>query len=214
MLHNIVKHKVALSIFIVWLFVISALIGMALGYEAWFIPKTPLNLLIGFGLLLWNTEIDSLKVSLALLIAFGVGMGAEILGVATGKIFGTYSYGANLGPKLMDVPYMIGVLWAVLVVITSFMARRISQHWIVISAIGSGLMVLLDLFIEQIAPRFDFWEFAVHPVPIQNYVSWFVIAFGLHLLIAKWIQESSQSYSLHLYLSQLAFFIGSMVILA
>ncbi len=208
-----IDHKVNLSIFIVWLFVISALIGMALGYEAWFIPKTPLNLLIGFGLLLWNTEIDNIKVSAALVIAFVVGMGVEILGVSTGKIFGTYAYGDHLGPKLLDVPYMIGIYWAVLVVITSFIARSIVNHWMIISVIGAGLMVFLDLFIELMAPRFDFWEFALHPVPIQNYVSWFVIAFGLHLLVAKWVTVSSKQYSFHLYLTQLVFFIGSYLIL-
>jgi len=209
----LLKHKVSLSIFIVWLFVISALIGLVLGYEAWFIPKTPLNLMIGFALLLWNTQIDNIKVSAALVIAFVVGMGVEIIGVRTGQIFGIYDYGANLGPKLMAVPYIIGIYWAVLVVITSFIARSITQSWLLASAFGAGLMVFLDIFIEMMAPRFDFWEFAIHPVPIQNYVSWFVIAFGLHLLVAKWITVSSKAYSLNLYLSQLVFFIGSLLIL-
>ena len=174
-----IDHKVNLSIFIVWLFVISALIGMALGYEAWFIPKTPLNLLIGFGLLLWNTEIDNIKVSAALVIAFVVGMGVEILGVSTGVIFGTYAYGDHLGPKLLDVPYMIGIYWAVLVVITSFIARSIVNHWLIISVIGAGLMVFLDLFIELMAPRFDFWEFADVTAPLSNYIGWFLVAFPL-----------------------------------
>ena len=209
----LLKHKVSLSIFIVWLFVISALIGLVLGYEAWFIPKTPLNLMIGFALLLWNTQIDNIKVSAALVIAFVVGMGVEIIGVRTGQIFGIYDYGANLGPKLMAVPYIIGIYWAVLVVITSFIARSITQSWLLASAFGAGLMVFLDIFIEMMAPRFDFWEFAIHPVPIQNYVSWFVIAFGLQLLVAKWIKVSSKAYSLNLYLSQLVFFIGSLLIL-
>jgi len=45
------KYKINISvasILVIWLFVISALIGISLGFEDWFIPKTPLNLLIGF----------------------------------------------------------------------------------------------------------------------------------------------------------------------
>ena len=44
-------NKTNLAIGIVWLFHISAIIGMLIGYESWFLPKTPLNLIISFGLL-------------------------------------------------------------------------------------------------------------------------------------------------------------------
>ncbi len=206
--------KEVISIFIIWLFIGSALIGIALGYEDWFIPKTPLNLMIGFCLLVWNTTFDSWKVILAFAIAFIVGMSMEILGVSTGKIFGSYAYGANLGPKLMEVPYIIGLYWVVLVVITSFIARRLTDSMIGISSIGAGLMVILDLFIEQMAPRFDFWEFELHPVPVKNYIAWFVIAFILHICIKYLVAQSSSRYSLHLYLSQLGFFAGCLYLLS
>jgi putative membrane protein len=192
---------------------VSALIGMALGYEDWFIPKTPLNLMIGFVLLVWNTAFDSWKVILGFAIAFIVGMTMEILGVSTGKIFGNYAYGANLGSKLLDVPYMIGLYWVVLVVITSFIARKFSNSLILVSSIGAGLMVILDLFIEQMAPRFDFWKFEQHPVPLENYIAWFVIAFILHICVKHLVTQSSSRFSLHLYLSQLSFFAGSLFLL-
>ena len=92
------KHKINISvasILVIWLFVISALIGISLGFEDWFIPKTPLNLLIGFGLLIINLDFSSSKAKFTFVIAFVLGMGVEILGVATGEIFGVYYYGDN-----------------------------------------------------------------------------------------------------------------------
>ena len=169
--------------------------------------------MIGFVLLVWNTVFDSWKVFTAVAIAFIVGMGVEILGVSTGKIFGIYAYGDNLGPKVLGVPYIIGIYWVVLVIITSFIGRKLADSWLVVSFVGAALMVFLDLFIEQMAPRFDFWEFESHPVPIDNYVAWFVIAFFLHICIKFLVSESSPRYSLHLYLSQIVFFVGSLLIL-
>ena len=39
--------------FIVWLFQISALIGISICFQDWFISKTPLNLTIHVALLFW-----------------------------------------------------------------------------------------------------------------------------------------------------------------
>ncbi|MGK0314876.1 MAG: hypothetical protein ACI86M_001096, partial [Saprospiraceae bacterium] len=77
-----------LSAGILWLFTCSALIGIGLGFADWFIPKTPLNLLIGLALLFVNVPLVSNKSKGLFLIAFFVGMFVEIAGVATGQIFG------------------------------------------------------------------------------------------------------------------------------
>lgn len=202
------------SVFIIWLFVISALIGIYLGFEEWFIPKTPLNLLIGFGLLLINLDFRSTKAKLAFVAAFIVGMGVEILGVATGDIFGVYHYGNNMGPKIMEVPFMIGLYWAVLVSITSMMVRSISDNAWIASIFGALAMVILDIFMEVMAGRFDFWHFADHIVPLQNYITWFIVSYFLHIIAFYCIPQKGISYSWHLYMSQMIFFIFSYLILS
>ena len=85
-----------LSVGIMWLFTCSALIGISLGYADWFIPKTPLNLLIGLVLLFINIPLNSNKSKGVFIVAFIVGMLVEIVGVKTGEIFGNYEYGKNL----------------------------------------------------------------------------------------------------------------------
>lgn len=204
----------SISIFTIWLFVLSALIGIALGFEDWFIPKTPLNLLVGFGFLILNLNFLSSKSKWAFVIAFTVGMIVEILGVATGEIFGVYDYGDNMGIKLLDVPYIIGLYWAVLVSATSMMVRKFSSNVLVVAFLGASAMVILDFFMEIMAGRFDFWHFENGVVPIQNYITWFVVAFGLHIIAFKWIPPRGAKFSWHLYISQLVFFIVTYLILS
>lgn len=194
------------SIFLIWLFVLSALIGIYLGYLNWFIPKTPLNLLLGAVLLFWNVPINSVKKLAIWLVAFVVGMAVEIVGVQTGAIFGNYYYGENLGLKLMGVPYLIGVNWAVLSFITAAISNHLSKQfwWAVI--IGATLMVGLDVLLEPMAVVFDFWHFENGFPPLKNFVAWFVVALLLQIMIHKTILIRDVHFSLHLFLSQVIFF--------
>ncbi len=200
------QNKQSLSIFVIWLFVVSALIGIGMGYQEWFLPKTPINLIIGAVLLFWNLSLNNLKKLLIWLVAFSVGMGVEIIGVQTGVIFGEYVYGENLGPKLLGVPYLIGVNWAVLSFITAAITEKlIPNRWLsMLSAVL--LMVGLDLVLEKLAPVFDFWYFAGGEVPLQNFIAWGIIAFFLQVVIRNNIRINDFKYSLHLFLTQLLFF--------
>ena len=98
------NRKLYISIFIIWLFNISGIIGILIGYKDWFLALTPLNLLMYFLLILWNNGF-SLRLLYALVIPFSVGMVAELLGIHYGWIFGNYTYGENLGYKFYGVPW-------------------------------------------------------------------------------------------------------------
>lgn len=197
----------------IWLFIVSALIGIALGYTDWFISKTPLNLLIGAALLWLNFPINKAQTVAVWFFAFATGMIVEIIGVKTGLLFGEYFYGENLGAKFMGVPYLIGIYWAVLSFICAAIGKRYVKDNFAAALIGASLMVLLDFFIEQLAGQFDFWHFKNGIVPLQNYVTWFVVAFGLQFLLLKTAPIKGFQYSLHLFLSQLAFFGGCLLLL-
>ena len=203
----------ALSIGTMWLFTISALIGMGLGFTDWFIPKTPLNLLIGLTLLFINIPLISGKSKFLFFFAFLVGMVVEIVGVASGEIFGIYDYGSNLGMKIMGVPLMIGIYWAVLVIVTSQIARSAFKNIITVSIAGSLLMVGLDFLMEQMASQFDFWHFENGIAGIKNYIAWFLVAFVLQVLSYRLVPKHDITFSLHLYLNQIAFFLVAYLLL-
>lgn len=200
------KHKLLISIFLVWLFHVSAVIGIKLGHDDWFLPLTPLNLLLCFGVILWNIPNLNAKDMLLLLVPFAFGMVAEWLGVNFGLIFGDYSYGNNLGPKIWGVPWMIGVNWVILVFLSASIAHKFTKNLWMGATIGAALMVLLDLIIEVIAPYFDFWEFNCNVVPLQNYIGWFVVAFLVHLIYQRFYHKHQFTLSVWMYLAFVVFF--------
>ena len=179
-----IDKKRQLSVFLVWLFTVSGIVGITIGYSDFFLPLTPVNLLVSFVLLLWMVNFDP-KTLLALLVPFSFGMITEYLGVNYGYIFGSYSYGANLGPKVGGVPWMIGINWALLTFIMASFVRKSKWHFSLKAAIASGIMVLFDVLLEQLAPAFDFWEFTGGEAPLQNYVGWFGVALVVHLIYQK-----------------------------
>jgi putative membrane protein len=199
-------NKQNISIFIIWLFAISAIIGIYMGYMSWFITKTPMNLMLGAGLLFWNFPINSSRKIGVWCIAFSIGMLVEIIGVQTGYIFGNYYYGENLGFKFMGVPFLIGVNWAVLSFITAAMVSRLTKSFWGSILLGSCLMLGLDFLLELLAGVFDFWHFEDGIVPTQNYIAWFTTAFFLQILIRKTIDFQKTYFSTHLFLSQVIFF--------
>ena len=201
------KFQTKLAIGLLYLFHLSAIIGSALGYTDWFISKTALNLsLMGIFLILVYPLTQVKGLALFVLYAI-VGVGSEYLGVNYGLIFGSYNYGANLGPKIGGVPFAIGLNWALLVLITGELSQYLKAHRILKALFGAGLMVFLDLFMEHSAPIFDFWTFEGGMAPLQNYLGWFAVAFVLHLVHQYSGLRGSRSFSFHCYLVQLLFFV-------
>ena len=195
-------YRLPFAIAMVWLFHASAIIGSVLGYSAWFISLTPLNLLLSLGMVLLTT---ARPVWLALLIPFVIGLAAEWAGVNKGWIFGTYAYGENLGWKWMGVPWMIGVNWALLVFATHAIASRFSKSEWGIAIVASSLMVALDVLMEQCAPAMDYWQF-VGEVPLQNYIGWFCTSMAAHLLYVRYARERGHALGIHLYFAFAFFF--------
>ena len=153
----------------------------------------------------WVFPIKNQKQILVFLLLFVIGMTAEIIGVATGFPFGEYLYGNNLGPKLMEVPLLIGCNWAVLVFCGAAIANRLFSNIWMKSFFGGALMVLLDVPMEILASFFDFWAFT-GPPPIQNYLSWFTIGAGMHFVFHSLKLKGTFSFSFNLYLAQFLFF--------
>lgn len=200
------KHKVSIGIGIIWLFHISALVGIALGHLDWFIKKTPFNLGLSLLLFLLIYPINSRVKSFYFILFFSGGMLAEWSGVNYQLLFGTYSYGENFGPKLDSVPFLIGAYWAILTFISAAITDYLKIHRILKAILGAGLMVLLDLFMEQSAPLLDFWTFKGGMPNAENYITWFCLGLLFQLLLQREHIGGNKAFSLNLYLAQLVFF--------
>ncbi|MDG2226914.1 MAG: carotenoid biosynthesis protein [Flavobacteriales bacterium] len=203
----ITKNKIFISIFIIWLFNLSGIVGILSSYSAWFLGYTSLNLLIYVVLIIWNLENISKKVLIAFSIPFFIGFFTEYLGVNYGLLFGTYSYGNNLGIKIWGVPLMICVNWGLLTIITADLSRVIHKNIFVRSLLGGVLMMILDLIIEVSAPRFDFWQFENNTVPLKNYIAWFIIGSVAHYLYNQISLKTHVKLSIHILVAITFFFV-------
>ncbi|MEM8509062.1 MAG: carotenoid biosynthesis protein [Bacteroidota bacterium] len=199
------NYTVFTAVFLVWLFHLSAIIGISLGFKDWFLTKTPINLLVCTVLFFWVYPVNSRRKILIFLVFFLIGMLAEWLGANHGILFGSYDYGNNLGYKIDGVPLFIGINWALLSFISAEVSRKIMERFWGKALLAAFLMVFLDFFMEQNAPNFDFWSFGEH-VPIENYITWFILAFVLQFFLHKSKINGNFSICLHLYLAQLFFF--------
>lgn len=196
------QHTVAIAL----LFHVIGVLGILSPFRDQFVLLTPFNLLLTFSLLMVHFE-QSWQLWLVALLAFGVGFGVEVAGVATGEIFGEYFYGKALGPKVFEVPLTIGLNWAMLLLITLAFAHFLGSNFWLKSAVGAACMTLLDAFIEPIAPLLDFWYWDTNSAPLQNFVAWFLVAFMLHLAANLLIKNQTNAKAIYLYYIQLAFFI-------
>jgi putative membrane protein len=191
---------------LIWLFHISAIIGISLGYQDWFAQKTWLNLIILNLSLFLIFPIYQPKNALAYMSIAALGFLVELLGVNYGWFFGDYQYGDNLGLKIAGTPLLIGLNWAMLVLVTGQIARSfLPKKWMQVS-FASGLMLLLDMLMEKVAPVFDFWAFESENVPLSNFIAWFVFALIFQFIVHALNSKGNIRVSYHIYIVQFLFF--------
>lgn len=192
-----------------WLVHLSGAIGIAFAPN-FFLPFTPLTLFAGAALLLWFQPSQSMQFYAAAFFTAILAWGVEVVGVASGYVFGVYAYGSNLGMKVCDVPLLIGALWAGLILSlcnVSHYIFKLKNRWSIAFTVASS-MVFLDVLMEFVAPPFDFWFFEHSAyAPAQNFVAWWLLAFGLSALFYKPFVRARHPLALTYVAVQLVFFV-------
>jgi uncharacterized membrane protein len=149
-----------------------------------FLQLTPLNLIVTIGFTLLFHPSWSKKFIQSGLMVLLFGFFVEVIGVKTGWIFGNYWYGTTLGFQLTEVPVLIGVNWFLLVYIISAVFNK-TKNIFLFAGIAAAVMTLLDVFIEPVAIKLDFWQWQNNVIPFQNYVAWYLISFLLFLFFRR-----------------------------
>ena len=70
------------------------------------------------------------------------------------------------------------------------------------------MMVTLDLLIEPVAIRYDFWQWAGSDIPLRNYLSWYLISFFLHVIFQKLDFSKNNPLAIKLLIIEMAFFVS------
>jgi putative membrane protein len=82
-------------------------------------------------------------------VAAGVGLAAEAVGVATGVPFGSYAYGDDLGPKVLDVPVLVPMAWTMFAYPALLVGRTARRSMPVVAwPIGALALASWDVFLD------------------------------------------------------------------
>ncbi|NVO33370.1 carotenoid biosynthesis protein [Hymenobacter lapidiphilus] len=194
---------------ILLLFHVTGFVGLAFsGSEEFFLRFMPLTLLLTLGLLLaFQPRRTAAFWSFCAVIAF-MGFFVEVVGTRTGLLFGNYEYGASLGIKWLDVPLIIGVNWVIVTYSAGVLATYLPVPGFVRAIAAALLMVGLDICIEPVAARYDFWNWQYDVIPLLNFKGWFVVSliFQVYFNRVEFIKRNALAP--FVYLIQLLFFFG------
>ena len=140
-----------------------------------------------------------------LVVAGGLGLVAETVGVHTGVPFGRYAYADTLGPRLEGVPVVVPLAWTMLAYPCVVLGRRLaSSRWVegrkglgrtgpgrtvlgrtVLTAVLGGVgLAGWDLFLDPQMVAQGNWSWAdpspalpgVPGIPLTNYAGWLVVS--------------------------------------
>ncbi len=185
---------------------VVGLVGLSIPeYQDWFLSLTPVQLLTSLVIILlfhrgWT---DAFPIFAA--AAFWIGFGAELIGIHTGYLFGDYVYGPTLGPKLWEVPVIIGVNWFILAYLTGSVFHKVPNDYYA-AFLGAFAMTALDYIMEPVAVALDFWYWKFDIIPVGNYIGWFGVSYIIHLIFRRANFEKYNPVALLLLLTLVAFF--------
>lgn len=174
-------------------------LGFFLGveYRPFFTPFSTLLLFI-FAVDHSSQRLGWQRVLLLLGCTFVVSLFFESLGVATGWVYGDYSYTDKLGYKFLGlVPLIIPVAWFMMSYPSFIIANRLipagSRLWawrLSVAAIGAVIMTAWDLSMDPMMVAGEHWtwheEGLFFGIPLQNYWGWWLTIFVVYLLFL-WI---------------------------
>ena len=219
------RRKENIALFLAILFHVCGVIGILFTpYKQWFISNTPVNLVLMTALLVFTQRDRSSSFWIFMLLCFFTGIVAEIIGVNSSYLFGNYSYGDVLGPKIFNVPLVIGINWFTTIFCAGYIVFRLNE-WImkkfnsavqpstavqIFSFIFDGAMLatLFDWVLEPVAQKLNYWQWQpVNEIPVFNFVCWFFISAGLLTAFRLFKFDKHNHFALHLFIIQLLFFL-------
>jgi putative membrane protein len=178
-----------------------------------------------FGLILYTNRPLQPKLLLFFFIIFCSGILVEMIGTKTGWLFGKYAYGQVLGAGIMNVPFIIGINWCMIIyccgVSTHMLMSSLIQKlpdakketssflnkWSVIID-GALLALLFDWLMEPVAIQLGYWHWLKDgTIPLYNYFCWFIISMIFLFIFQQFNINKTNKFVVHLLLIQSMFFL-------
>lgn len=201
------KIKTAYLLIFLAIFYVVGIVGIAFpSTRGMVLPLSAFHLLLTFVVVFLARTKNHLNFLLFSLVCTLYGIAVELIGVHTGWLFGSYTYGANLGLKLVGVPYIIGVNWTLMVASSQAVSNKVFKNPILVTLFAAALMTGLDFLIEPVAMKVDFWDWKNGIVPLYNYICWFFVSLPMHYLYRTLNLKTTNQMDLVVFLYMVGFF--------
>ena len=126
----------------------------------------------------------------------GLGLLAEAVGTSTGFPFGAYDYAGSLGPKVLGVPVVIPLAWAMFAYPCLVVGQRLARTPLGAAAVGGLALASWDLFLDPQMVEAGHWRFTdvtaslpgAPGIPLSNYLGWLLVGWlmlGLLQLLGR-----------------------------
>lgn len=132
---------------------------------------------------------------LFMILSLGITAVIESIAVATGVIFGSYSYGDALGLDIFGVvPLLVPLTWFMMLYPSLIIALRVVpgqpagrfRYFLTTAAIGSIAMVSWDLVLDPLMVSHGYWTWVenglYYGIPLINFIGWWVTSFFILLV--------------------------------
>jgi uncharacterized membrane protein len=121
---------------------------------------------------------------LYVLVTTGTGLLAESLGTSTGFPFGSYDYADSLGWKLLSVPVVIPLAWAMMAYPCLLVGQRLASTRLGAAVVGGVALAAWDLFLDPQMVEAGHWTWSdvelalpgAPGIPVSNYLGWLLVA--------------------------------------
>lgn len=200
----ILKYRKYFLYFLILMYV-SGAIGFVFN-PGFFRPFTPFTLLFTSMVFLMYQPIQNSRYLLWFFAVALIGYVSEVIGVATGFVFGNYVYGEALGYKVLGVPLTISLNWALLIgAAVAVSALAVKNRWL-LALLASVMVTLIDVLMEQLAPKLDFWRFDGGMAGLHNYAGWLLVSFMAAYMAIPFLRKGHAGVSWIILLLQIYFF--------
>lgn len=110
--------------------------------------------------------------------AGGLGFAVELVGVASGRPFGRYSYGPGLGPKAGGVPLLAAAAWAMMARPAWVVAGTLAARPAARAPLAAAALTAWDVFLDPRMAREGYWSWPgggrYEGIPASNFIGWLV----------------------------------------
>lgn len=206
-MRRIIRNRLLHSLILVAIIYLVGIVSVIAGRAEGLMQLTVYNLIFAMAVLLYNAESIDFRYWIWFMVCAIAGFTLEVIGVQTALIFGEYSYGNILGAAGWGVPYIIGLNWSFLVFASAALVHHLKITIVARAALAATIMVLYDIFLEPVAIHYGFWEWGAGPVPLQNYLAWWIIAFFMLLGAFRFVPVLRNKAGVYLLGIQTLFFI-------